>query len=129
MTATAFTTFILFQLFNAVATRNEDGLLVGRRQLRNRTLWICLDGRPRPSGHRCAAARRQGIFDTVSLDPLSGRSASPQRSPWHWPSTAGVRAGTAGLCGACEPLGLTLRPTQAPWGWHRGPMNGYWTRW
>ncbi|MET9392955.1 HAD-IC family P-type ATPase [Streptomyces sp. NPDC006624] len=40
----AFTTFVLFQLFNALNARADDGPLLGRDQLRNRTLWWCLAG-------------------------------------------------------------------------------------
>ncbi|MFE1441115.1 cation-translocating P-type ATPase [Streptomyces sp. NPDC058739] len=38
----AFTTFVLFQLFNSLCARADDGPLLGRHQLRNRTLWLCL---------------------------------------------------------------------------------------
>ncbi|WP_328500523.1 HAD-IC family P-type ATPase [Streptomyces sp. NBC_00457] len=40
----AFTTFVLFQLFNALNARADDGPLLGRHQFRNRTLWLCLAG-------------------------------------------------------------------------------------
>ncbi|WP_155056034.1 cation-translocating P-type ATPase [Streptomyces blattellae] len=40
----AFTTFVLFQLFNSLGARADDGPLLGRHQLRNRTLWLCLAG-------------------------------------------------------------------------------------
>ncbi|WP_327714324.1 HAD-IC family P-type ATPase [Streptomyces sp. NBC_00490] len=40
----AFTTFVLFQLFNSLNARAEDAPLLGRYQLRNRTLWLCLAG-------------------------------------------------------------------------------------
>ncbi|MER6185913.1 HAD-IC family P-type ATPase [Streptomyces sp. NPDC001652] len=40
----AFTTFVLFQLFNSLNARAEDGPLLGRHQFRNRTLWVCLAG-------------------------------------------------------------------------------------
>ncbi|MFE6287065.1 cation-translocating P-type ATPase [Streptomyces sp. NPDC057877] len=40
----AFTTFVLFQLFNALNARADDGPVLGRHQLRNRTLWLCLAG-------------------------------------------------------------------------------------
>lgn len=40
----AFTTFVLFQLFNALSARADDGPLLGRHQFRNRTLWLCLGG-------------------------------------------------------------------------------------
>ncbi|MDF3140306.1 MULTISPECIES: cation-transporting P-type ATPase [unclassified Streptomyces] len=40
----AFTTFVLFQLFNSLNARADDGPLLGRHQFRNRTLWLCLAG-------------------------------------------------------------------------------------
>ncbi|MDH6605647.1 Ca2+-transporting ATPase [Streptomyces sp. SAI-208] len=40
----AFTTFVLFQLFNSLNARADHGALLGRGQLRNRTLWWCLAG-------------------------------------------------------------------------------------
>ncbi|MDX3458600.1 cation-translocating P-type ATPase [Streptomyces sp. ME02-8801-2C] len=40
----AFTTFVLFQLFNSLGARADDGPLLGRHQFRNRTLWLCLTG-------------------------------------------------------------------------------------
>ncbi|UIX34185.1 cation-translocating P-type ATPase [Streptomyces sp. GQFP] len=40
----AFTTFVLYQLFNALNARADDGPLLGRHQFRNRTLWLCLAG-------------------------------------------------------------------------------------
>lgn len=40
----AFTTFVLFQLFNSLNARADDGPLLGRYQFRNRTLWLCLAG-------------------------------------------------------------------------------------
>ncbi|MBC7274052.1 MAG: HAD-IC family P-type ATPase [Streptomyces sp.] len=40
----AFTTFVLFQLFNALNARADEGPVLGRHQLRNRTLWLCLAG-------------------------------------------------------------------------------------
>ncbi|MGW1957867.1 cation-translocating P-type ATPase [Streptomyces sp. NPDC001920] len=40
----AFTTFVLFQPFNVLSARADDGPLLGRHQLRNRTLWLCLGG-------------------------------------------------------------------------------------
>lgn len=39
-----FTTFVLFQLFNALGARADDGPVLGRHQFRNRTLWLCLAG-------------------------------------------------------------------------------------
>ncbi|MDL2074887.1 HAD-IC family P-type ATPase [Streptomyces sp. GXMU-J15] len=38
----AFTTFVLFQLVNSLSARVDGGPLLGRHQLRNRTLWLCL---------------------------------------------------------------------------------------
>ncbi|MFP3986629.1 HAD-IC family P-type ATPase [Streptomyces sp. E11-3] len=40
----AFTTFVLFQLFNALNARADNGPVLGRHQFRNRTLWLCLAG-------------------------------------------------------------------------------------
>ncbi|MEU3254151.1 HAD-IC family P-type ATPase [Streptomyces sp. NPDC006997] len=40
----AFTTFVLFQLFNTLNARADDGPVLGRHQLRNRILWLCLAG-------------------------------------------------------------------------------------
>ncbi|MER6158161.1 HAD-IC family P-type ATPase [Streptomyces sp. NPDC001868] len=40
----AFTTFVLFQPLNALSARTDDGPLLGRYQLRNRALWLCLAG-------------------------------------------------------------------------------------
>jgi len=40
----AFTTFVLFQLFNSLCARAEGGPLLGRHQFRNRILWLCLAG-------------------------------------------------------------------------------------
>ncbi|MFI8191704.1 cation transporting ATPase C-terminal domain-containing protein [Streptomyces sp. NPDC085946] len=40
--AMASTTFVLSQLCNAPAVRHEDGPVLGRHQLHNRALWICL---------------------------------------------------------------------------------------
>ncbi|MCX4702713.1 cation-transporting P-type ATPase [Streptomyces sp. NBC_01373] len=38
----AFTTFVLFQPFNALIARADGGALLGRHQFRNRALWLCL---------------------------------------------------------------------------------------
>ncbi|WP_435611937.1 cation-translocating P-type ATPase [Streptomyces sp. bgisy159] len=40
----AFTAFVLFQLVNSLCARAEDSPLLGRHQLTNRTLWLCLAG-------------------------------------------------------------------------------------
>ncbi|QFQ95068.1 HAD-IC family P-type ATPase [Streptomyces phaeolivaceus] len=40
----AFTTFVLFQPFNALSARGDDGPVLGRFQFRNRALWLCLAG-------------------------------------------------------------------------------------
>ncbi|WP_105969007.1 cation-translocating P-type ATPase [Streptomyces geranii] len=40
----AFTTFVLFQLCNALGARTDDGPVLGRFQLHNRALWLCLAG-------------------------------------------------------------------------------------
>ncbi|MFF7452287.1 MULTISPECIES: HAD-IC family P-type ATPase [unclassified Streptomyces] len=65
----AFTTFVLFQLFNALAARNEDGPVLGRHQLHNRTLWICLAAVLALQIVAVQIPLAQGVFDTVSLNP------------------------------------------------------------
>ncbi|WNZ06639.1 cation-translocating P-type ATPase C-terminal domain-containing protein [Streptomyces sp. 11x1] len=55
----AFTTFVLFQLFNALAARADDGPLLGRHQFRNRALWLCLAG--------VLAVQVLAVFGTVPL--------------------------------------------------------------
>lgn len=63
----AFTTFVLFQLCNALAARSEDGPVIGRHQLRNRTLWICLAAVLALQITAVQVPFAQGIFDTVAL--------------------------------------------------------------
>ncbi|MCT7356579.1 cation-translocating P-type ATPase [Streptomyces sp. 15-116A] len=63
----AFTTFVLFQLFNALGARSEDGPVLGRHQLRNRTLWICLAAVLTLQITAVQVPFAQGVFDTVSL--------------------------------------------------------------
>ena len=65
----AFTTFVLFQLCNALAARNEDGPVLGRHQLHNRTLWICLAAVLALQVVAVQVPFAQGVFDTVSLSP------------------------------------------------------------
>ncbi|MEU3086199.1 cation-translocating P-type ATPase [Streptomyces massasporeus] len=63
----AFTTFVLFQLFNALAARSEDGPVLGRHQLRNRALWICLAAVLALQVVAVQVPVAHGVFDTVSL--------------------------------------------------------------
>ncbi|MET9550136.1 cation-translocating P-type ATPase [Streptomyces sp. NPDC006627] len=65
----AFTTFVLFQICNALAARNEDGPVLGRHQLHNRTLWICLAAVLTLQVTAVQVPLAQGVFDTVSLSP------------------------------------------------------------
>ncbi|MFD5255910.1 cation-translocating P-type ATPase [Streptomyces bobili] len=65
----AFTTFVFFQLFNALAARSEDGPVLGRHQLHNRTLWICLAAVLALQVIAVQVPFAQGVFDTVSLNP------------------------------------------------------------
>ncbi|CAL9649143.1 cation-translocating P-type ATPase [Streptomyces sp. enrichment culture] len=67
-TTMAFTTFVLFQLCNALAARSETGPVVGRHQLRNRTLWICLATVLALQITAVQVPLAQGVFDTVALD-------------------------------------------------------------
>ncbi|MFI9749723.1 cation-translocating P-type ATPase [Streptomyces collinus] len=66
----AFTTFVLFQLFNALAARSEDGPVLGRHQLHNRTLWICLGAVLALQVMAVQVPFAHGVFDTVPLSPL-----------------------------------------------------------
>lgn len=65
----AFTTFVLFQLCNALAARSEDGPVFGRHQLHNRTLWIALAAVLTLQVIAVQAPVAQGVFDTVALSP------------------------------------------------------------
>lgn len=65
----AFTTFVLFQLCNALAARNEDGPVLGRHQLHNRALCICLAAVLTLQVVAVQAPVAQEVFDTVSLSP------------------------------------------------------------
>ncbi|MEU6538979.1 cation-transporting P-type ATPase [Streptomyces sp. NPDC047000] len=63
----AFTTFVLFQLCNALAARTEDGPVLGRHQLCNRVLWINLAAVLVCQVVAVQAPFAQGVFDTVAL--------------------------------------------------------------
>ncbi|MFE3496992.1 cation-translocating P-type ATPase [Streptomyces sp. NPDC059175] len=65
----AFTTFVLFQLCNALAARGEDGPVLGRHQLHNRALWICLATVLALQVVTVQVPMAQGVFDTVPLSP------------------------------------------------------------
>ncbi|SFK23224.1 cation-translocating P-type ATPase [Streptomyces pini] len=66
----AFTTFVLFQLFNALNARSEDGPVLGRHQLRNRTLWASLAAVLVLQAVAVQVPFAHGVFDTVSLTPV-----------------------------------------------------------
>ncbi|ROV69625.1 MULTISPECIES: cation-translocating P-type ATPase [Streptomyces] len=66
----AFTTFVLFQLCNALASRNEGRPVLGRHQLHNRALWACLAAVLTLQFIAVELPAAQGIFDTVSLSPV-----------------------------------------------------------
>ncbi|WP_369029821.1 MULTISPECIES: cation-translocating P-type ATPase [Streptomyces] len=95
----AFTTFVLFQLFNALCARAEGGPLLGRHQLRNRTLWLCLTGVLAIQAAAVHLPWARDAFGTVPLD--AGQWA--------------VCAGTASTVLLAE---LVARAVGA--GWHRG---------
>ncbi|WP_165986706.1 HAD-IC family P-type ATPase [Streptomyces sp. YIM 98790] len=65
----AFTTFVLFQLFNALNARSGSGPVLGRHQLHNRLLWVCLAAVLALQVLVVQAPFAQGVFDTVSLGP------------------------------------------------------------
>ncbi|MER8007847.1 cation-translocating P-type ATPase [Streptomyces sp. NPDC094149] len=65
----AFTTFVLYQLCNALTARSEDGPVLGRHQLHNRVLWSCLAVVLVLQFIAVQVPFAHGVFDTVSLDP------------------------------------------------------------
>ncbi|CCK32499.1 putative calcium-transporting ATPase [Streptomyces davaonensis JCM 4913] len=64
----AFTTFVLFQLVNSLSARADDGPLLGRHQLRNRTLWLCLAGVLAVQVAAVHVPWMRSVFGTVPLD-------------------------------------------------------------
>ncbi len=66
----AFTTFVLFQLFNSLSVRADDGPLLGRHQLRNRTLWLCLAGVLAVQVAAVHVPWMRSVFGTVPLDAV-----------------------------------------------------------
>ena len=64
----AFTTFVLFQLFNALNARADDGPLLGPHQFRNRTLWLCLAGVLAVQVLAVHLPWARTVFGTVPLD-------------------------------------------------------------
>ncbi|MFJ9744292.1 cation-translocating P-type ATPase [Streptomyces chartreusis] len=64
----AFTTFVLFQLFNALGARADNGPLLGRHQFRNRTLWLCLAGVLAVQILAVHLPWARTVFGTVPLD-------------------------------------------------------------
>jgi Ca2+-transporting ATPase len=64
----AFTTFVLFQVFNAVNVRTEHGPSVGRHALVNGRLWIALGAVVVLQVLAVQWSVLQGIFDTTGLD-------------------------------------------------------------
>ncbi|KUO17818.1 metal-transporting ATPase [Streptomyces dysideae] len=65
----AFTTFVLFQLFNSLSARADDGPILGRYQLRNRTLWLCLAGVLAIQVVAVHLPWARTVFGTVALSP------------------------------------------------------------
>jgi Ca2+-transporting ATPase len=65
----AFTTFVLYQLCNALTARSEEGPVLGRHQLHNRVLWSCLAVVLVLQVVAVQVPFAHGVFDTVSLAP------------------------------------------------------------
>ncbi|MCI3278237.1 cation-translocating P-type ATPase [Streptomyces cylindrosporus] len=65
----AFTAFVLYQLFNSLVARSDDGPLLGRHQLRNRTLWLCLAGMLAVQVAAVHLPWARSVFGTVALYP------------------------------------------------------------
>ncbi|MEU6378755.1 HAD-IC family P-type ATPase [Streptomyces sp. NPDC046909] len=66
----AFTTFVLFQLFNSLNARADDGPLLGRHQFRNRTLWLCLAAVLAVQVVAVHLAWARAVFGTEPLDAV-----------------------------------------------------------
>jgi Ca2+-transporting ATPase len=64
----AFTTFVLFQVFNAINVRTEYGASVGRHALVNGRLWIALAAVVVLQVLAVQWSALQGVFDTTGLD-------------------------------------------------------------
>jgi Ca2+-transporting ATPase len=64
----AFTPFVLYQLYNALNARADDGPLLGRHQLRNRTPWLCLAGVLCVQIIAVHLSWARTVFGTVPLD-------------------------------------------------------------
>ncbi|MGW3139267.1 cation-translocating P-type ATPase [Streptomyces sp. NPDC001139] len=64
----AFTTFVLYQLCNALTARSENGPVLGRHQLHNPVLWSCLAAVLVLQFIAVQVPFAHGVFDTVSLD-------------------------------------------------------------
>jgi Ca2+-transporting ATPase len=64
----AFTTFVLFQLVNAVNARVEFGTVFSRHSFRNRQLWGALAVVALIQVAVVQVGPLQGLFDTVALD-------------------------------------------------------------
>ncbi|MCL6669214.1 cation-translocating P-type ATPase [Streptomyces panaciradicis] len=64
----AFTTFVLYQLCNALTARSEDGPVLGRHQLHNPVLWSCLALVLVLQFIAVQVPFAHDVFDTVSLD-------------------------------------------------------------
>ncbi|MFI2435898.1 cation-translocating P-type ATPase [Streptomyces sp. NPDC018693] len=63
----AFTTFVLFQLVNSLNARADDGPVLGRHQLTNRTLWLCLAGVLTVQAGAVHLPWARSVFGTVPL--------------------------------------------------------------
>ncbi|WP_374385381.1 cation transporting ATPase C-terminal domain-containing protein [Streptomyces sp. D2-8] len=103
----AFTTFVLFQLCNALAARSEDGPVLGRHQLHNRTLWICLAavltlprvGCALPVGENVTVSDTRGRPDGPALEPR--RADGPKPAGHGGPVTRKRRLACSRRCRDC----------------------------
>ncbi|MFI2907195.1 cation-translocating P-type ATPase [Streptomyces sp. PDY-4] len=94
----AFTTFVLFQLFNALNARADDGPLLSRYQLRNRTLWLCLTGVLAVQVAAVHLPQAQNVFGTVPLDAAQwavclGTASTVLLAELFWRAAVGGRTG------------------------------------
>ncbi len=79
-----FTTFVLFQVFNALNARFEDATVFQRDTLRNRTLWMALAAVVALQVAVVHVGLVQPWFDTASLSPSQWLTATAVASSILW---------------------------------------------
>nr|WP_237519473.1 cation-translocating P-type ATPase C-terminal domain-containing protein [Streptomyces sp. HUCO-GS316] len=77
----SFTTFVLFQLFNALHARADNGPLLGGHKFRNRTMWLCLAGVFAVQAIAVHVPWTRTVVGTLPLNRPSGPYAWGPRPP------------------------------------------------